>query len=84
MGLLTEEERYNAVVRTWETTTNNVTAALERIKTNDPFNPVHMMADSGARGSMQQIRQLAGMRGMMKDTAGRTIEMPIRANFRED
>ncbi len=83
MGLLTEEERYNAVVRTWETTTNNVTAALERIKTNDPFNPVHMMADSGARGSMQQIRQLAGMRGMMKDTAGRTIEMPIRANFRE-
>ncbi|MGI6192214.1 MAG: DNA-directed RNA polymerase subunit beta' [Christensenellales bacterium] len=83
MGLLTEDERYNAVVRTWETTTNNVTSALERIKANDPFNPVHMMADSGARGSMQQIRQLAGMRGMMKDTAGRTIEMPIRANFRE-
>ena len=83
MGLLTNEERYNAVVKVWETTTNNVTTALERIKKNDPFNPVHMMADSGARGSMQQIRQLAGMRGMMKDTSGRTIEMPIRANFRE-
>ena len=83
VGLLQEEERYNATVRVWENTTDAVTAALVRIKAADPFNPVHMMADSGARGSMQQIRQLAGMRGMMKNTSGRTIEMPIRANFRE-
>lgn len=83
-GLLAEEERYQAVIKVWENTTNAVTTALEAIKAKDPFNPIHMMADSGARGSMQQIRQLAGMRGLMKSPTGRTIEMPIRANFARD
>lgn len=82
-GLLTEEERYRSVLAVWEKTTNDMTEKLKELKVKEPFNPINMMADSGARGSMQQIRQLAGMRGLMKDTSGRTIEMPIRANFRE-
>ncbi len=80
-GLLSNEERYQEVIKTWNTTTDKVTDAL---KDNlDPFNPIHMMADSGARGSMSQIRQLAGMRGLIANTSGRTIEVPIRANYRE-
>jgi len=80
-GFITDEERYRLVVREWEDTTRNVTDALT--DTLDEFNPVYMMAHSGARGSMNQIRQLAGMRGLMSNTAGRTIEIPIKANFRE-
>ncbi len=80
-GLLSNEERYQEVIKTWNATTDKVTDAL---KDNlDPFNPIHMMADSGARGSMSQIRQLAGMRGLIANTSGRTIEVPIRANYRE-
>jgi len=80
-GLLTEEERYNAVIDVWTRVNDRVTTAL---KNNlDEFNPINIMARSGARGSINQIRQLAGMRGLMADTAGRTIEVPIRANFRE-
>ncbi|MCI9156502.1 MAG: DNA-directed RNA polymerase subunit beta' [Lawsonibacter sp.] len=80
-GNLTNEERYNNVVTAWEKTTKDVTDALQ--ESMDQYNPIFMMADSGARGSMAQIRQLAGMRGLMADTAGRTIEIPIKANFRE-
>ena len=80
-GLITNDERYRLTVQQWEKTTDEVTSAL---KGNlDQFNPIYMMADSGARGSMAQIRQLAGMRGLMADTSGRTIEIPIKANFRE-
>ena len=81
MGFMTNQERYKQVVREWEKTTNEVTDALQ--KSLDRYNPIFMMADSGARGSMKQIRQLAGMRGLMANTAGRTIEIPIKANFRE-
>jgi len=80
-GFITEEERYRLVVQQWERTTKDVTDALQG--NLDEFNPIYMMADSGARGSMAQIRQLAGMRGLMADTAGRTIEIPVKANFRE-
>ncbi|MGI5935809.1 MAG: DNA-directed RNA polymerase subunit beta' [Oscillospiraceae bacterium] len=80
-GFITNEERYRLVVSTWEDTTKKVTEALEDAL--DKFNPIYMMAHSGARGSMNQIRQLAGMRGLMANTAGRTIEIPIKANFRE-
>ncbi len=80
-GFLTNEERYRLVVKAWEQTTKDVTDALQ--KNLDRYNPIFMMADSGARGSMAQIRQLAGMRGLMADTSGRTIEIPIKANFRE-
>ena len=80
-GFLTNEERYRLVVSAWEKTTNDVADALQ--KSMDKYNPIFMMADSGARGSPAQIRQLAGMRGLMADTAGRTIEIPIKANFRE-
>lgn len=80
-GFLTNEERYRLVVKAWEQTTKEVTDALQ--KNLDRYNPIFMMADSGARGSMAQIRQLAGMRGLMADTSGRTIEIPIKANFRE-
>ena len=80
-GLITNEERYRLTVQNWEKTTGDVTVALQQHI--DRFNPIWMMADSGARGSMAQIRQLAGMRGLMADTAGRTIEIPIKANFRE-
>ena len=81
MGFITNEERYRLVVQQWEKTTKDVTDALSG--NLDEFNPIYMMADSGARGSMAQIRQLAGMRGLMADTAGRTIEIPVKANFRE-
>ena len=80
-GFITNEERYRLVVQQWEKTTADVTGALQG--NLDEFNPIYMMADSGARGSMAQIRQLAGMRGLMADTAGRTIEIPVKANFRE-
>ena len=80
-GLITNEERYRLSVSAWEKTTADVTNALQEHM--DRYNPIWMMADSGARGSMAQIRQLAGMRGLMADTAGRTIEIPIKANFRE-
>ena len=80
-GLITDEERYGLVVSEWEKTTKAVTDALQ--ETLDEFNPIYMMANSGARGSMNQIRQLAGMRGLMANTAGKTIEIPIKANFRE-
>ncbi len=80
-GYITNDERYRLVVQQWEQTTKEVTEALQG--NLDRFNPIYMMADSGARGSMNQIRQLAGMRGLMADTSGRTIEIPIKANFRE-
>ncbi|MDR0906967.1 MAG: DNA-directed RNA polymerase subunit beta' [Oscillospiraceae bacterium] len=80
-GFITDDERYRLVVNEWEKTTKEVTAALQH--TLSEFNPIYMMANSGARGSMNQIRQLAGMRGLMSNTAGKTIEIPIKANFRE-
>jgi len=80
-GFLTNDERYRLVVQAWERTTDDVTKAL--MGGLDRYNPIWMMADSGARGSSAQIRQLAGMRGLMADTSGRTIEIPIKSNFRE-
>ncbi len=80
-GFITNDERYRLVVQEWERTTKDVTNALQNAL--DEFNPIYMMANSGARGSMNQIRQLAGMRGLMANTAGKTIEIPIKANFRE-
>ncbi len=80
-GVLAEDERYSNVVKVWEDTTKQVTDAL-----NDSFsvfNPIRIMADSGARGSMQQMRQLAGMRGLMFSATGKTVEIPIKSNFRE-
>ena len=81
MGFMTNDERYRAVVHEWEKTTEDVTNALQ--DNLEELNPIYMMATSGARGSMKQIRQLAGMRGLMANTAGRTIELPIKSNFRE-
>ena len=80
-GFITNDERYRLVVQAWEKTTKNVADAL--MENLDRYNPIWMMADSGARGSIAQIRQLAGMRGLMADTSGRTIEIPVKANFRE-
>ena len=80
-GLLTEEERYKAVVNTWFAADDKLTKAL--MAGLDRYNNIFMMADSGARGSQAQIKQLAGMRGLMADTSGRTIELPIKSNFRE-
>jgi len=80
-GLITDDERYRLVVHEWEVTTKDVTNALQNCL--DEYNPIYMMATSGARGSMNQIRQLAGMRGLMANTSGKTIEIPIKANFRE-
>ncbi len=80
-GLLTDEERYEKVIAIWSETSNKVTDAL--MKNLDELNPIFMMANSGARGSVNQIRQLGAMRGLMADTSGRTIEIPIKANFRE-
>ena len=80
-GLMTDEERYKAVVETWKETDDQLTDKL--IEGLDKYNNIFMMADSGARGSNQQIKQLAGMRGLMADTTGRTIELPIKSNFRE-
>ena len=80
-GLITEEERYQLVIGVWNKATEDVTKAL--LDNLDHFNPVYMMANSGARGNIQQIRQLAGMRGLMADPSGRTIELPIKSNFRD-
>ena len=80
-GFITDDERYRLVVSEWEHTTKDVTNALQNCL--DTYNPIYMMANSGARGSMNQIRQLAGMRGLMANTSGKTIEIPIKANFRE-
>ena len=80
-GLVSNEERYSHVLKIWEKATNDVTSALQ--DNLDQYNPIFMMADSGARGSMSQIRQLAGMRGLIANTSGKTIEIPIRANYRE-
>ena len=80
-GLITEEERYKEVVETWKATDDELTEAL--LSGLDKYNNIFMMADSGARGSDKQIKQLAGMRGLMADTTGRTIELPIKSNFRE-
>ena len=80
-GLITEEERYKEVITTWQATDAALTKAL--LDGLDSYNNIFMMADSGARGSDKQIKQLAGMRGLMADTTGRTIELPIKSNFRE-
>ena len=80
-GLMTEEERYKAVIETWKEADDEITEAL--LTGLDKYNNIFMMADSGARGSDKQIKQLAGMRGLMADTSGRTIELPIKSNFRE-
>lgn len=81
MGLLTNEERYQQTIKVWAKASGDVTDAM--MEHLGEFNPIFMMADSGARGSVNQIRQLAAMRGLMADTQGRTVEIPIRANFRE-
>ncbi|MFA9466708.1 MAG: DNA-directed RNA polymerase subunit beta' [Velocimicrobium sp.] len=80
-GLTTEEERYKSVIETWKIADDEITEAL--LSGLDKYNNIYMMADSGARGSDKQIKQLAGMRGLMADTSGRTIELPIKSNFRE-
>ena len=80
-GLISNEERESHVLKIWDKATNGVTKALQ--DNLDRYNPIYMMADSGARGSMSQIRQLAGMRGLIANTSGKTIEVPIRANYRE-
>jgi len=83
-GFVNEQERYQQVVRLWNQTSEDVKEAVfENFRENMPFNPLYVMAQSGARGTPQQIRQLAGMRGLMSDPSGETIELPIRANFRE-
>lgn len=80
-GFITEEERYKEVIKTWDTTDKQLTKDL--LDGLDAYNNIFMMADSGARGSDKQIKQLAGMRGLMADTTGHTIELPIKSNFRE-
>ena len=80
-GLITEEERYKEVIETWKSTDDQLTHDL--LTGLDKYNNIFMMADSGARGSDKQIKQLAGMRGLMADTTGHTIELPIKSNFRE-
>jgi len=80
-GLITDGERYNKVITLWTKATDDVTDAM--MKNMDAFNPIYMMADSGARGNKQQMRQLAGMRGLMADPSGKIIDLPIKANFRE-
>jgi len=80
-GLISDEERYNSVIAIWNETSENITTAL--MSSLDRFNPLYMMANSGARGNVNQIKQLAGMRGLMANTQGKTIEIPIKANFRE-
>ncbi|MBQ1856059.1 MAG: DNA-directed RNA polymerase subunit beta', partial [Anaerovibrio sp.] len=83
-GLISDEERYKKVVKIWNTATDKVADAMyDNYAQNEPFNPIYMMADSGARGNKSQMRQLAGMRGLMADPSGKTIEIPITANFRE-
>ena len=80
-GLMSENERYSSVIKVWENATNDVTKEI--LATQEKFNPINMMADSGARGSMNQIRQLSGMRGLMASPTGRALELPIKSNFRE-
>ncbi len=80
-GILTEKERYDKVIALWSTATEEVSDAM--MANMDPFNPLFMMSDSGARGNKQQMRQLAGMRGLMADPSGKIIDLPITANFRE-
>ena len=80
-GLISEDERYNAVISAWTESGENITKAL--MENLDKFNPLYMMSTSGARGNISQIKQLAGMRGLMADTQGKTIEIPIKSNFRE-
>ena len=83
-GLITDEERYNKVVKLWSVATDEVSEAMmQNLEVNAPFNPIYMMADSGARGNKQQMRQLAGMRGLMADPSGKIIDLPITANFRD-
>ncbi len=82
-GFITDDVRYDRVISVWNRTTNDVKNALEAHFSQNPLNPIYMMAHSGARGSMDQIRQLAGMRGLIANTSGRAIEIPIRANYRE-
>ncbi len=80
-GLITEEERYSSIIKVWEKATNDVTEAM---KDNfDELNPIYMMAQSGARGNMNQLRQIAGMRGLMANTSGKAVEIPIKSCFRE-
>ena len=81
MGLLTEEERYKQVINAWKECDDELTKEL--LDGLSDYNNLKMMADSGARGSDKQIKQLAGMRGLMADTTGHTIELPIKSNFRE-
>src|SRR5439155_20055810 len=80
-GLITDEERYNEVVEVWTRAKEEITRAVEQVL--DPFDSVHMMAQSGAKGNVQQIAQMSGMRGLMADPSGRIIELPIRASFRD-
>lgn len=80
-GLITEEERYNNVIKAWTETIEKLTTILKQ--NMGEYNPINMMSDSGARGNINQIKQLAGMRGLMTDTSGKSIEIPIKANFRE-
>ncbi|MGN0293816.1 MAG: DNA-directed RNA polymerase subunit beta', partial [Lachnospiraceae bacterium] len=82
-GLLTDEERYKEVINVWKKTDDELSAKLMDLSNMSAYNNIRMMADSGARGSAKQIKQLAGMRGLMADTTGRTIELPIKSNFRE-
>ena len=83
-GLITDDERYKKVCSVWNKATEDVADEMyDNYEINDPFNPIYMMADSGARGNKSQMRQLAGMRGLMADPSGKTIEIPITANFRE-
>ncbi|MCL2630324.1 MAG: DNA-directed RNA polymerase subunit beta' [Firmicutes bacterium] len=83
-GLLTSEERYNEIIEIWKNATDEVEKNLEEnFKNFDKFNPIWMMANSGARGSMQQIKQLSGMRGLMNDPTGKIIEIPVKSSFRE-
>ena len=81
IGFLSEQDRSRSIIKAWEECTKNVSAELRNAM--DPYNPIFMMLDSGARGSDSQLRQLAGMRGLIANTAGKTIEIPIRANYRE-
>ena len=83
-GLISDEERYKKVCKVWDDATKLVADAMyDNYADNEPFNPIYMMANSGARGNKSQMRQLAGMRGLMADPSGKTIEIPITANFRE-
>ena len=80
-GFLTNDERYRLVVKEWEKTTADVSKALT--ENLDQYNPIFVMAEAAARGSEAQVRQLAGMRGLLANTAGKTIEIPVKANYRE-